>query len=72
MKMIKTATIAILLMFAFGTNVQAGSTCYTNAYGQVVCSGSGGSETWTDTGWNWTSDQGNTCYTDAYGNFVCN
>ena len=77
MKTIKIATVAALLMFAFGTNAQAGSTCYYNAYGQIVCKSDGRTETWTDQGYGMTNQdaRGNiqkVCRWNAYGQYVCN
>ena len=70
----KIAMLMFLLIttLTFGSNAQAGTTCYTNHLGQVVCEGSDGTETWTDTGLDWKSDSGRTCHMNNYGQFVCN
>ena len=62
----------LITTLTFGSNAQAGTTCSTNILGQVVCSGSGGTEIWTDTGIDWKSDSGRTCHMNNYGQFVCN
>ena len=70
----KIAMLMFLLIttLTFGSNAQAGTTCSTNYLGQVVCSGSGGTEIWTDTGVIWKSDTGRTCHMNELGQFVCN
>jgi hypothetical protein len=70
----KIAMLMFLLIttLTFGSNAQAGTSCSENYLGQVVCSGSSGTEIWTDTGIDWKSDSGRICHMNIYGKFVCN
>jgi hypothetical protein len=66
----------VLLTASFAA--AASVNCYTDAYGNTNCTGSGGynSQTYSDDYGNSTGrdNQGNTwnCYSDDYGNTTCN
>ena len=75
-KIILTMTIGLASLSSF-----AGVSCYTDAWGNYVCNGTGSdssynSRTYRDTWGNdrYSDNQGNkySCYTDAWGNYVCN
>ena len=79
----KTILLVSALTIFFGVQLltsnksEAGTTCETNAIGQIVCSSDSGSSTWSqsNTGaWETQDARGNTqqsCRTNAFGQFVC-
>ena len=80
----KLVILFFAVTFCFATSIfvsvdtNAGTTCYTNAIGQIVCESDSGSSTWNennDGSWSTNNARGTptqTCTVNYLGQLVCN